>query len=211
MIRRSHGQIRAVLAYCTDNQPSCPARHLLPWLRTILRPAPTQRQRKIIHVDCDCFYASIEMRDDPRLGGKPLAVGGTPDRRGVVATCNYEARAFGVRSAMSSIRRRNSVPTWCSSSRASRSTRRCRGRSRDLPGLHRADRALSLDEAYLDVTQCELFNGSATLIARDIRRRVWQELNITVSAGSRPTSFSPRSPATGKSPTGVRHRSPRGG
>ena len=63
---------------------------------------PPKRQRKIIHVDCDCFYASIEMRDDPRLGNKPLAVGGTPDRRGVVATCNYEARAFGVRSAMSS-------------------------------------------------------------------------------------------------------------
>ncbi len=59
-------------------------------------------QRKIIHVDCDCFYAAIEMRDDPSLAGKPLAVGGAADRRGVIATCNYEARAYGVRSAMSS-------------------------------------------------------------------------------------------------------------
>src|SRR5476651_1936186 len=59
-------------------------------------------QRKIIHVDCDCFYAAIEMRDNPSLAGKPMAVGGSADRRGVIATCNYEARAFGVRSAMSS-------------------------------------------------------------------------------------------------------------
>jgi DNA polymerase-4 len=58
--------------------------------------------RKIIHVDCDCFYAAIEMRDDPRLASQPLAVGGSADRRGVIATCNYEARAFGVHSAMPS-------------------------------------------------------------------------------------------------------------
>jgi len=56
--------------------------------------------RKIIHCDCDCFYASIEMRDNPRLRGYPLAIGGRPDQRGVVATCNYEARRFGIRSAM---------------------------------------------------------------------------------------------------------------
>ena len=71
-----------------------------PFLRHELRFYMTQR--KIIHVDCDCFYAAIEMRDDPRLAGKPLAVGGSADRRGVIATCNYEARAYGVRSAMSS-------------------------------------------------------------------------------------------------------------
>lgn len=58
--------------------------------------------RKIIHVDCDCFYAAIEMRDDPSLANRPLAVGGAAERRGVIATCNYEARAYGVRSAMSS-------------------------------------------------------------------------------------------------------------
>ena len=56
--------------------------------------------RKIIHCDCDCFYASIEMRDNPSLAGKPIAVGGSPERRGVVATCNYEARKYGIHSAI---------------------------------------------------------------------------------------------------------------
>ena len=56
--------------------------------------------RKIIHIDCDCFYAAIEMRDDPRLRNRPLAVGGDPGKRGVIATCNYEARTYGVHSAM---------------------------------------------------------------------------------------------------------------
>ncbi|HKT64529.1 MAG TPA: DNA polymerase IV, partial [Burkholderia sp.] len=60
------------------------------------------RMRKIIHCDCDCFYASVEMRDDPSLRNRPLAVGGRPDQRGVIATCNYEARRYGVHSAMSS-------------------------------------------------------------------------------------------------------------
>ena len=65
------------------------------------RPASVNAPaRKIIHCDCDCFYASVEMRDDPSLRGRPLAVGGRADQRGVVATCNYEARRFGIHSAM---------------------------------------------------------------------------------------------------------------
>ena len=68
------------------------------------------RQRKIIHCDCDCFYASIEMRDNPALRGKPIAVGGSPERRGVVATCNYEAREFGIHSAMASATARRLCP-----------------------------------------------------------------------------------------------------
>ena len=66
--------------------------------------------RKIIHCDCDCFYASIEMRDNPELVGKPVAVGGSPERRGVVATCNYEARQFGIHSAMASATDEQSTP-----------------------------------------------------------------------------------------------------
>ena len=66
--------------------------------------------RKIIHCDCDCFYASIEMRDNPELVGKPVAVGGSPERRGVVATCNYEARQFGIHSAMASATARQRCP-----------------------------------------------------------------------------------------------------
>ena len=69
-----------------------------------------QIQRKIIHCDCDCFYASIEMRDNPSLREQPLAVGGSPNRRGVVATCNYLARSYGVHSAMSASRARQLCP-----------------------------------------------------------------------------------------------------
>ena len=65
-----------------------------------MNPSTVHIQRKIIHFDADCFYAAVEMRDNPTLRGIPLAVGGPADRRGVIATCNYEARAFGVRSAM---------------------------------------------------------------------------------------------------------------
>ncbi|MEY3018748.1 MAG: hypothetical protein RL336_1883, partial [Pseudomonadota bacterium] len=66
--------------------------------------------RKIIHIDADCFFAAIEMRDNPELAGVPMAVGGSSDRRGVIATCNYEARAFGVRSAMSSALAKRKCP-----------------------------------------------------------------------------------------------------
>ena len=68
------------------------------------------RPRKIIHCDCDCFYASIEMRDNPELRDKPLAVGGSPERRGVIATCNYKAREFGIHSAMASASARQRCP-----------------------------------------------------------------------------------------------------
>lgn len=165
---------------------------------------PPKRQRKIIHVDCDCFYASIEMRDDPRLGGKPLAVGGTPDRRGVVATCNYEARAFGVRSAMSSHHAQKLCPDLVFVKPRfevyKEVSRQIHGIFQDYTELIEP---LSLDEAYLDVTQCELFNGSATLIARDIRRRVWQELNITVSAGVAPNKFLAKIASDWKKPNGL--------
>ncbi|MBC53402.1 MAG: DNA polymerase IV [Gammaproteobacteria bacterium] len=153
-------------------------------------PQIPPRQRKIIHCDCDCFYAAIEMRDDPSLRGKPLAVGGASERRGVVATCNYEARRFGIHSAM---------PT-------ATALRRCpglivvpprmdvyRGVSRQVQQIF-ADytdliEPLSLDEAYLDVSDARAFQGSATLIARDIRSRARDTLGITLSAGIAPNKF----------------------
>ncbi|RLQ22824.1 DNA polymerase IV [Seongchinamella sediminis] len=148
------------------------------------------RQRKIIHVDADSFYASVEVRENPALAGQPLAVGGSARRRGVIATCNYEARRFGVRSAMPSSRALQLCPTL-----------------KILPArfalyrevsqqFHRIFRAytdiiepLSLDEAYLDVSDCEQLHGSATLIAEDIRRRIREELQLTVSAGVAPNKF----------------------
>src|SRR5690554_5513886 len=146
--------------------------------------------RKIIHCDCDCFYAAIEMRDDSTLRGRPLAVGGTSDQRGVVATCNYEAREFGIRSAMST----------------AAALRRCPDLLVVPPRMdvyrevsqqiHRIFRAytpliepLSLDEAYLDVTHANACRGSATLIAEQIRTQVRETLGITLSAGIAPNKF----------------------
>ena len=112
--------------------------------------------RKIIHVDCDCFYAAIEMRDDPRLRGRPLAVGGDPDRRGVIATCNYEARAFGVRSAMASAYARKLCPDLLIVPPRMAAYREA---SQAINGIFSQFtpliQPLSLDEAYLDVSASE--------------------------------------------------------
>ncbi|WP_426416387.1 DNA polymerase IV [Aestuariirhabdus sp. LZHN29] len=147
-------------------------------------------QRKIIHVDCDCFYAAIEMRDDPDLRGIPIAVGGSPDRRGVVATCNYEARRYGIHSAMAAATARK----LCPSLRFIRPRMEAyRDASREIQAIF-ADytdliEPLSLDEAYLDVSECSQLKGSATLIAEQIRQRVREQVGITVSAGVAPNKF----------------------
>lgn len=147
-------------------------------------------QRKIIHVDCDCFFAAIEMRDDPTLAQRPIAVGGAADRRGVIATCNYEARAFGVRSAMASAHALRLCPDLLILRPRMDVYREA---SQEIHGILRSYidliEPLSLDEAYLDVSACTQFGGSATRIAQDIRRRVWQQLRITVSAGVAPNKF----------------------
>jgi len=131
--------------------------------------------RKIIHIDCDCFYAAIEMRDDPSLARRPIAVGGAADRRGVIATCNYEARAYGVRSAMASGHALKLCPDLLILRPRMEAYREA---SREIHEIFRTYteqiEPLSLDEAYLDVSACEHFAGSATRIAEDIRRRVWQ-------------------------------------
>ncbi len=147
-------------------------------------------QRKIIHCDCDCFYASVEMRDDPSLRGRPMAVGGSPDRRGVIATCNYEARAFGVRSAMSSAQAIKRCPELLIVRPA---MDKYRDVSRRIFAIYREYTSLveplSLDEAYLDVSLCTQQQGSATRIAEEIRRRVREEVGVTVSAGVGPNKF----------------------
>jgi DNA polymerase-4 len=146
--------------------------------------------RKIIHCDCDCFYASVEMRDDPSLRGRPLAVGGRPDQRGVVATCNYEARRFGVHSAMSSALAMRKCPDLLILRPA---IEKYRIASRQIMAIYRDYTAdvepLSLDEAYLDVTRSERCKGSATLMASEIRERVREAVGVTVSAGVAPNKF----------------------
>ncbi|KOO14616.1 DNA polymerase IV [Vibrio xuii] len=146
--------------------------------------------RKIIHVDMDCFYAAVEMRDNPSYRNRPLAVGGHEKQRGVISTCNYEARKFGVRSAMATSKALQLCPRLLVVpgrmdvyKLISQQIRSIFARYTDLI------EPLSLDEAYLDVTNCTQFKGSATLIAEAIRNDIWQELNLTASAGIAPVKF----------------------
>jgi DNA polymerase-4 len=146
--------------------------------------------RKIIHCDCDCFYASVEMRDNPSLRGRPLAVGGRPDQRGVVATCNYEARAFGIHSAMATAQAIKLCPGLLVLPPA---MDKYRIASRQIMDIYRdyteLVEPLSLDEAYLDVSAATHCKGSATLIAQEIRRRIFETVGITASAGVAPNKF----------------------
>ncbi|MBY5938457.1 DNA polymerase IV [Marinobacter nauticus] len=160
-------------------------------------------QRKIIHVDCDCFYAAVEMRDDPSLRDVPLAVGGEGGR-GVVTTCNYRARAFGVRSAMPGSEARRlcpglvTVPTDMGRYRAV--SQQVMAILREMTDLVEP---LSLDEAFLDVTDVDAFKGSATLMARHLRERVSREVGITISAGVAPNKFLAKIASDWRKPDGL--------
>ena len=146
--------------------------------------------RKIIHCDCDCFYASIEMRDNPDLANLPIAVGGSPNRRGVVATCNYEARKFGIHSAMASAMARKLCPDLII---IRPDMEKYREASRLIHEVFynytELIEPLSLDEAFLDVSHCSQFEGSATRIAKAIRGEVHDSVGITISAGIAPNKF----------------------
>ncbi|MGQ8819815.1 DNA polymerase IV [Bibersteinia trehalosi] len=146
--------------------------------------------RKIIHIDMDCFYAAVEMRENPSLQGKPVAVGGSPQQRGVLATCNYEARKFGLHSAMASAQAVKLCPNlilippnFPLYKSVSAQIHQIFKRYTDII------EPLSLDEAYLDVTDCPQCFGSATWIAQEIRQAIWQELKLTASAGVAPLKF----------------------
>ncbi|WP_115460636.1 DNA polymerase IV [Winogradskyella aurantiaca] len=139
--------------------------------------------RKIIHVDMDAFYASVEQLDNPELRGKPLAVGGG-EKRGVVSAASYEARKFGVRSAMSGPQAKRLCPELIfvrpRFDRYQEISKRIRAIFYDYTDLVEP---LSLDEAYLDVTENKIGFPSATLIAKEIRDRISKELQLTASAG----------------------------
>jgi len=150
----------------------------------------TPGQRKIIHVDMDCFYAAVEMRDNPELQGIPLAVGGSADRRGVISTCNYQAREYGVHSAMATAYARRLCPDLKvvpgRMAYYQEVSRQIRAIFKRYTGLIEP---LSLDEAFLDVTNTTLCHGSATLMAEEIRGSIKRELNLTASAGVAPNKF----------------------
>ncbi|NNG24831.1 DNA polymerase IV [Massilia aromaticivorans] len=146
--------------------------------------------RKIIHCDCDCFYASVEMRDDPSLRGRPLAVGGRPDQRGVIATCNYEARRFGIHSAMATAQAMKLCPHLVVIPPAMDKYRLASTQIMDIyRDYTELVEPLSLDEAYLDVSNATQCKGSATLIAQEIRQRIFETVGITASAGVAPNKF----------------------
>lgn len=166
-------------------------------------------QRKIIHIDADCFFAAIEMRDDPSLCELPIAIGGPSEARGVLATANYVARTYGVRSAMPTAVAKRLCPSL-----------------RILPGnmakyrlasqqMHEIFREftsqiepLSLDEAYLDVSESEAYQGSATRMAQAIRAKIYAKVGITVSAGVASNKFIAKVASDWQKPNGLTVVSP---
>lgn len=139
---------------------------------------------KIIHLDMDAFYASVEQRDFPAYRGRPVVVGGRPDSRGVVATCSYEARRFGIHSAMPAAHARRLCPDAIFLRPRFQVYRSVSRRIRGIFGEYTSlVEPLSLDEAYLDVTGSRRHRGSAMLLAREIKARIADELSLTASAG----------------------------
>lgn len=160
--------------------------------------------RKIIHCDADCFFAAIEMRDDPTLANVPMAVGGRPGSRGVISTCNYEARRYGIHSAMASGQAMKLCPALVllphSMDKYKIASRQLKEIFLDYSDLVEM---FSIDEAYLDVTDSNLCQGSATLIAREIRQRVKQDIGITLSAGVATNKFLAKIASEWRKPDGL--------
>ncbi len=145
--------------------------------------AEPARQRKIIHIDMDAFYASVEQRDNPELRGKPVAVGGSRER-GVVAAASYEARKFGVRSAMPSVTAKRKCPDLIFVKPRFDAYKAVSRQIRAIFAEHTPIiEPLSLDEAYLDVTENLKGIASATEIAEEIRAKIRAETGLTASAG----------------------------
>jgi DNA polymerase IV len=146
-----------------------------------------ERNRRILHCDMDCFYAAVHMRDDPSLQGKPVVIGGRPESRGVVAAASYEVRRYGVHSAMPSSRAIRLCPEAIfippDFRRYARESEKIFAIYREITPLVQA---VSIDEAYLDVTDHLGEAGSATAVAKEIRRRVREERGLTVSVGVGP-------------------------
>ncbi len=146
--------------------------------------------RKIIHIDMDCFYAAIEMRDNPKLKKQPLAIGGDSDRRGVLCTCNYVARKFGVRAAMPTAKAYQLCPDLLVIPPQIEKYKVVSNEIREIFAVHTSKvEPLSLDEAYLDVTGTDECFGSATWLAEKIRHEIFKETDLTASAGIAPNKF----------------------
>ena len=160
--------------------------------------------RRILHIDMDAFYASVEQRDDPSLRGRPVAVGGRPERRGVVAAASYEARAFGVHSAMSMAKALRLCPNLIS---VQPNFGRYRAVSATVFGIFRSVsplvEPLSLDEAYLEVTENAWDEPLATTVAKRLKTQIRDETGLTASAGVAPNKFLAKIASGWKKPDGL--------
>src|SRR5436190_4645115 len=165
--------------------------------------------RRILHVDMDAFYASVEQRDKPELRGKPLAVGGQPTRRGVVAAASYEARAFGVYSAMPMATAVRMCPSLVI---VPPDFARYQAASNAVFSIFREVTALveplSLDEAYLDVTENAWGEAFGTVVARRLKERIRADTGLTASAGVAPNKFLAKIASGWKKPDGLTVISP---
>jgi DNA polymerase IV len=165
--------------------------------------------RRVLHVDMDAFYASVEQRDNPGLRGKPVAVGGQPDKRGVVAAASYEARVFGVRSAMSMARAVRLCPPLII---VPPDFKRYQAASTDIFSIfHEVTplvEPLSLDEAYLDVTENAWGETLGTAVARRLKARIRAATDLTASAGVAPNKFLAKIASGWKKPDGLTVISP---
>jgi DNA polymerase-4 len=165
--------------------------------------------RRILHVDMDAFYASVEQRDDPSLRGRPVAVGGQPGGRGVVAAASYEARAFGVRSAMSMARAARLCPALAI---VRPDFSKYRAASNAVFAIFREVtplvEPLSLDEAYLDVTENLWGEALATAVAKRLKARIREATQLTASAGVAPNKFLAKVASGWKKPDGLTVISP---
>jgi DNA polymerase-4 len=169
------------------------------------------RQRKIIHIDMDAFYASVEQRDNPELRGKPVADGGSRER-GVVAAASYEARRFGVRSAMPSVTARRRCPELIFVNPRFDVYRAVSHQIREIFAEYTPlVEPLSLDEAYLDVTENLKAMSSATEIAEQIRARIRSETGLTASAGVSYNKFLAKMASDERKPDGLFVITPRMG
>ena len=149
-----------------------------------------EEDRAILHVDMDAFYAAVEVMDDPALSGKPVIVGGTPEGRGVVSAASYEARKFGVHSAMSAYRARKLCPdgvfVWPRMSRYAELSREIRAVFEQYTPIIEP---ISLDEAFLDVTGSQRLFGPPTRIGRAIKLRIREEVGLVASVGVAPNKY----------------------
>ncbi len=151
---------------------------------------PLRPQRKIVHVDMDAFFAAVEQRDHPGYRGKPVIVGGSPQSRGVVSTCSYEARAFGIHSAMPTARAYRLCPQGIFVEPRFEAYKAVSLQIREIFNAYTdLVEPLSLDEAYLDVTEPKIRFETAKALAEDIRRRIREETGLTASAGVADTKF----------------------